>query len=179
MKGVRGVIGVLGLVVLAGGIGGCACSKCRASADAPRHLAEPEDARDEVWDVLDALHAKAAEGAFDAYFDLYAPDAVFLGTDATERWTLTQFMDYSRPHLVPGRGWTYTLIGAKRFITLSADGRTAWFDEALMNAKLGECRGTGVLVLTDRGWKISQYNLTMPVPNAMIERVASEIRSQD
>jgi ketosteroid isomerase-like protein len=36
-------------------------------------------------EVLDALHARASAADFDGYFELYTDDAVFLGTDATER----------------------------------------------------------------------------------------------
>ena len=38
---------------------------------------------------------------------LYAPDAVFIGTDAGERWTIDEFEAYAEPHFSAGRGWTY------------------------------------------------------------------------
>ena len=44
------------------------------------------DAQDESRRIaltLDALHAAAAKADGAAYFQLFAPDAVFLGTDAT------------------------------------------------------------------------------------------------
>ena len=50
----------------------------------------------------------------------------------------------------------------------------AWFDEQLENAKLGVCRGSGVLVKADGAWKIKQYNLTMLVPNEIAEDVAKQ-----
>lgn len=127
--------------------------------------------------TLDTLHAAAARADEAAYFELYTPDAVFLGTDATERWTLDEFKAYAKPHFAAGRGWTYTVI--ERRVTLGPDGQTAWFDERLQNAKLGECRGSGVLVHGDGDrWRIAQYNLTIPIPNELAEEVAGRIRSQ-
>lgn len=159
------------LVLAAAALIGCGSSRLAVSQPLE------SDERDHIWATLDALHDNASKARFDAYFDLYTPDAVFLGTDATERWPLDDFKAYAKPHFDKGTGWTYTLIGARRYITISPGGDVAWFDEALHNATLGECRGSGVLVRTSRGWKIAQYNLTMPVPNDMIEDVAREIQN--
>jgi hypothetical protein len=134
------------------------------------------DATAEVVRVLDALHRAAAEADEAAYFSLYAPEAVFLGTDAGERWTLSEFRDYAHPHFAAGRGWTYTLLDDRRHVTFAPDGTVAWFDEALHNEKYGECRGTGVLRLADGRWRIVQYNLTFPVPNAISGDVVQMIR---
>lgn len=127
-----------------------------------------------VSDVLDALHRAASEADFDAYFGLYAEEFVFLGTDATERWDRAQFMDYARGPFSQGRGWTYTPV--ERHVTVSADGGTAWFDERLENANLGETRGSGVLVRDDGAWRIAQYNLTIPIPNDLAREVVARIR---
>ena len=45
------------------------------------------------------------------------------------------------------------------------------FDEKLTNAAYGEVRGSGVLRLTDEGWKIEQYVLSFSVPNDRAEQV--------
>jgi ketosteroid isomerase-like protein len=37
--------------------------------------------------LLDSWHKAAAEAKFDAYFDKMTEDAVFIGTDATEKQT--------------------------------------------------------------------------------------------
>ena len=130
--------------------------------------------RGEVSATLDALHEAASEADFDRYFSLYAGEAVFLGTDATERWTREEFMDYTRARFDTGTGWTYHML--ERHIAIAPGGRTAWFDERLENANLGETRGSGVLVMEDGGWKIAQYNLTIPIPNEMAREVAQRIR---
>ena len=138
-------------------------------------LAGQGDAPDAVSAVLDALHEAASEADFDRYFSLYAAEAVFLGTDATERWTREGFMDYARPHFDAGRGWTYRMI--ERHISIAPGGRTAWFDERLDNAGLGETRGSGVLVIEDGSWKVAQYNLTIPIPNEVAGDVVRTIRA--
>jgi dienelactone hydrolase len=141
--------------------------------DEARSHQSPEEA--EAAAVLDSLHAAAADADFERYFDLFAPGAVFLGTDASERWTVDQFKAYARPHFENGEGWTYTV--KERHISLSEDGAVAWFDEALENAKLGACRGSGVLVRRDGTWKVAQYNLSIPIPNEVSDRVVRVIKA--
>ncbi|MYA32478.1 MAG: nuclear transport factor 2 family protein [Gemmatimonadales bacterium] len=146
-----------------------------ASASPVTPLAGQADARAEVSAVLDALHEAASEADFDRYFSLYAGEAVFLGTDATERWTREEFMDYTRVRFDTGTGWTYHML--ERHVAIAPGGRTAWFDERLENANLGETRGSGVLVMEHGSWKIAQYNLTIPIPNEMAREVAQRIRA--
>ena len=146
-----------------------------ASLPAAAPLAGQGDAPDEVSAVLDALHEAASEADFDRYFGLYAAEAVFLGTDATERWTREEFMDYARPHFDAGTGWTYRML--ERHVSIAPGGRTAWFDERLDNDGLGETRGSGVLVMEDGSWKIAQYNLTIPIPNEVAGDVVRTIRA--
>ena len=76
--------------------------------------------------VLDNIHKYASEANFEGYFDLYTEGAIFLGTDATERWTISEFKGYARPAFDRGSGWTYVMT--ERNIYLSPDGNTAWFD---------------------------------------------------
>ena len=134
----------------------------------------PEE-RQNVFKVLDQLHEYAAKADGAKYFELFAPQAVFLGTDATERWTLDEFKAYAMKRFETGTGWTYTLVPDKRFATFAGD--VAWFDELLENAKYGTCRGTGVLRKIDGEWKVEQYNLTFTVPNDAAEEVVKVIRS--
>jgi ketosteroid isomerase-like protein len=124
--------------------------------------------------VLDELHAYAAAADGDAYFDLFTKEAVFLGTDATERWTLPEFRAYAEPYFARGQGWTYLVRAREIFVDSSGD--TAWFDERLDNEKYGEVRGTGVLVRRGAGWKIAQYNLAFPVPNELAPDLVERIR---
>ncbi len=125
--------------------------------------------------VLNDFHAAAAVADEVRYFGHLAPGSVFLGTDATERWTKSEFRAFVHPYFARGQGWTYTPV--RRYVSLAADGKTAWFDEALDSASYGECRGSGALQLHADGWKIEQYNLTFLIPNEIAKQVVAQIRA--
>ncbi|MDO9222943.1 MAG: nuclear transport factor 2 family protein [Caulobacter sp.] len=140
----------------------------------PAHAATPEQ---DIAAVLDALHAAAAKADGPAYFALYTPDAVYIGTDASERWSLAEFRGYAMPYFNKGQGWTY--VPRERHITLApiACRCVAWFDELLDSQSYGTSRGTGTLVLTPQGWKVSQYALTFPIPNDLAKDMTTSIKA--
>ena len=125
--------------------------------------------------LIDGLHQDAHEGNFHTYFDRYTPDAVFLGTDKSERWTIDQFKVYAEPAFEDGHGWTYSV----KERNWEGEGSTRWFDEVLLNEKLGHCRGTGVVRLIDGEWKIAHYALTMLVPNEIAAEVGAQTQRAD
>ena len=133
--------------------------------------------RKAVTSTLDALHLYAHEADGKKYFSLYSDNAVFIGTDATERWPIEEFKTYAIARFKTGKGWTYT--PTSRYIYFNENRDTAWFDEAVVNAKYGECRGTGVLQKIGGEWKISHYNLTVPVPNDLLVEVVEMIKGQE
>jgi len=139
--------------------------------------AQPPDgifATGAVGSTLDAFHGAAASADEEKYFSLLTPDAVFLGTDPGERWTRDEFRKWAHPYFASGKGWTYK--STARWISFAPDRRVAWFDEVLQNASYGTCRGSGVLVQqADGSWKISQYNLSIPIPNALADEVVKII----
>ncbi|WP_292082593.1 MULTISPECIES: nuclear transport factor 2 family protein [unclassified Brevundimonas] len=127
--------------------------------------------------TLDAMHAAASKADGEAYFATFTTDGRFIGTDATERWTLPEFRAYAMPYFSQGKGWTYRPV--TRTVTIAAiDCRcVAWFDEVLDNDAYGTTRGSGVLRLTDDGWKIEQYVLSFPVPNDKARAVVGVIKA--
>ncbi|WP_374387332.1 nuclear transport factor 2 family protein [Brevundimonas sp.] len=144
-------------------------------------LASTQPALDPVSEaeaVIDRMHAAAARADGPAYFALFTPDARFIGTDATERWTLDAFKAYAQPHFSRGQGWTYR--PHDRVATLApGDCRcVVWFDELLDNDAYGLTRGSGVLRLTADGWKIEQYVLSMPIPNDKARAVVDLIQAE-
>jgi ketosteroid isomerase-like protein len=130
----------------------------------------------EVNRTLDRFHQAAADADAKTYFGLFSENGVFIGTDASERWTKAEFQAYAAPHFSKGKGWTYS--PKSRHVGVSPKGDYGWFDEILENKHYGTCRGSGVLVWEKDGWKISQYHLTIPIPNALAKNVVSLIRDQ-
>ncbi len=130
-----------------------------------------------VSSVLDDLHLAASEANGDKYFGCFSEDAVFFGTDATERWTIKEFRAYAEKRFNQGKGWTYHVT--ERNIFFADDQKTAWFDERLNNENFGDCRGTGVLEKQENGWKIAQYNLAVPIPNDLAKEIVQMIRAHD
>ncbi len=132
--------------------------------------------RAEVDEVMDAWHKAAADANFEKYFDYFESDSsIFMGTDATERWTVAVFKPWSKPFFDRGKAWNFTAV--KRYVFFSEDGKTAWFDEELDTPNLGPSRGTGVLNKTENGWKIAHYNLTVPIPNELTDEFIPKIDS--
>ena len=125
--------------------------------------------------LLDGLHQDAHEGNFETYFARYTSDAIFLGTDKTERWTVEEFKAYAEPAFADGNGWTYSV--AER--NWEGEGDMRWFDEILFNERLGHCRGTGVVKKINNEWKILHYALTMLVPNEIAEEVGAQTKEAD
>jgi ketosteroid isomerase-like protein len=147
--------GLLGLVAACG------------EADAPSET--------DVSATLDAFHEAASEADGETYFSLFAENGVFLGTDKSERWPVEAFQAYADPIFSEGRGWTYVMY--ERHVDFAPDGKTAWFDELLQNKSYGTSRGTGVLIKTSKGWKITQYHLTFPIPNALAGEFTKQIKA--
>jgi hypothetical protein len=138
-------------------------------------LQAPLAPKDQVARVLDDWHDAAAKADEKRYFDHLATDSIFMGTDATERWTKEEFRRYAKPHFDKGKAWSFK--ASKRFITLARDERLAWFDEELDTPNLGPARGSGVLVLDGGKWKIVHYNLSVPIPNDVFKDVRKVIDS--
>jgi hypothetical protein len=96
---------------------------------------------------------------------------VYLGTDASERWTLPEFRAFCEPYFARGQGWSYE--PRRRHVTVRGD--LAWFDEELWNETYGRCRGTGVLRRDGGTWHIVHYSLTLLVPNELAREVVEVI----
>lgn len=133
--------------------------------------------KDQVGKTLDKFHDAAAKADGATYFSLFAPEGVFLGTDATERWSVDEFKKYAEPHFSKGKGWKY--LSLKRSIDFSPKKDLAWFDEILKNENYGICRGSGILRKIGNDWKIAQYHLTIPVPNSLAKVVVKMITEEE
>ena len=127
-----------------------------------------------VNDVLDAWHLAAARADEASYFEALAEHAVFLGTDATERWDKAAFQAFAHPFFAKGRAWSFKAV--RRTIAFTRDG-VAYFDEDLDTPTMGPCRGSGVLEKQGGAWRILQYNLTLPIPNPLMKEIHGRIET--
>ena len=121
------------------------------------------DLKSKVNHTLDDWHKAASEANFANYFDAMTSDAIFIGTDATENWTKSDFQSYAKPYFDKGKAWSF--VALERNVYFNSDKTVVWFDE-LLDTQMKICRGSGVLVLQKGKWKIQHYVLSMTIPNA-------------
>src|SRR5215471_7908283 len=88
-------------------------SRCRAPVANP-------SAETAIGAMLDQWHAAAARADETAYFSHFAKDAVFLGTDATERWDVAAFRVYAHPYFAKGKAWSFRAV--RRAVTVAPSG---------------------------------------------------------
>ncbi len=118
--------------------------------------------------LLDDLNVLAANAEFEKYFECFAEESQYIGTDATEVWTKKEFKDWSKPYFDKKTTWNFKSL--KRNIFFSKDGYYAWFDE-ILDTQMKICRGSGVVEKINGKWKIRQYVLSVTVPNDVVEEV--------
>jgi ketosteroid isomerase-like protein len=127
---------------------------------------KPEDLPKFLDEMISKWHRAAATADEDTFFGMMTPDAVYIGTDTTERWLRDTFRTWSAFAFEREVAWDFT--ASQRNVNLSKDGNTAWWDELLVTW-MGPCRATGVLTDTAEGWKITHYQLSVTVPNDLIK----------
>ena len=97
----------------------------------------------------------------------FSTTAIYIGTDIAERWTVNEFKNFAKPYFDKGTAWDFKKT--RRNITMASfSNNLAWFDEDL-ETWMGPCRGSGIAVLTETGWKIQHYVLSVAVPNDKIQ----------
>lgn len=131
-------------------------SDTRRTDDCNQEMKSPID------QLLDDWHQAASVADEVAYFGAIADDGIFMGTDATEVWDKSTFQSKTAQSFNNQSAWNFKPVS--RTVTMYEDGNLAWFEETL-DTWMGPCRGSGVVALTDDGWKIKQYNLAALVPN--------------
>jgi hypothetical protein len=121
---------------------------------------------------IDEWHDDAAHSRV-RYFDKMAPGAIYIGTDKTERWTRDELKEWSKKFFQRPSAWAFTAI--KRNVSFSADKRFIWFDEQL-NTQMGVCQASGVIERTPNGLQILHYQLSLAVPNELVDHFTETIR---
>ncbi|GEN76716.1 hypothetical protein CHA01nite_24560 [Chryseobacterium hagamense] len=130
-----------------------------------------ENEKTAIGTMLDSFNVAAAKADFDTYFNYFADESAFIGTDATEVWDKKAFKAWAKPYFDKKSTWNFTSL--KRNIYFSKDGKLAWFDE-LLDTQMKICRGSGVVEKINGQWKIRQYVLSMTVPNEVVDKVVAE-----
>jgi hypothetical protein len=141
----------------------CLFITCQSSAQKPTKSA---DVTGEIKSILDNWHLAATNANADQFFGAMSENSIYIGTDATERWTKQEFKAFAEPYFKRGKAWDFKPYD--RDIHISADGKHVWFSE-LLQTWMGVCRGSGILSKTTEGWKIDQYHLSVTVPNDVIK----------
>ena len=118
----------------------------------------------------------AATKADTSFFDYLDSNAIYIGTDASERWTRSEFEVFALPYFRKGKAWEFKTIERKVYLTDIDD--IAWFDETL-DTWMGVCRSSGVVRKMKNGeWKIKHYHLSCTVPNDKIKQFIDLIKEE-
>jgi nucleoside-specific outer membrane channel protein Tsx len=125
----------------------------------------PANTNKNVADFIDQWHQAASDANLDLYFDMMSENAIYIGTDASERWTKKEFYNFCEPFFTKGKTWDFKAFN--RQIYFSEDKQTLWFDE-LLNTWMGICRGSGVIEKINGELKISHYHLSVTLKNEKV-----------
>ena len=135
--------------------------------------------------LLDRWHRAAATADSATFFGTMSADAVYLGTDAAERWTRDSMARWAAPYFRRDTAWAFTPLHREWYF--ADDGRTAWFEEHLDSPHMGVVRGSGVatrvresgaLSGVGSAWELRHYNLALAVPNERMDAVQEAMRVQ-
>jgi hypothetical protein len=130
--------------------------------------------KNDIDTFIDNWHLAATNADQKSFFGAMDDESVYIGTDATERWTKNEFLNFAKPHFEKGKAWDFKAYD--RNVHISQDGKYVWFSE-LLTTWMGVCRGSGVLSKTSEGWKIKQYHLSVTVPNDTIKDFISLVEN--
>ncbi|NAS31911.1 hypothetical protein GTQ40_13070 [Flavobacteriaceae bacterium R38] len=139
--------------------------------------AQESEEKKAISEVLNSWHKAAADANFKVYFEKMTPNGIFIGTDATENWTIDEFKAFAKPYFDRGSTWNFTAIDRNIFLDASSK-NIAWFDE-LLNTQMELCRGSGVMKKVNGEWKIAHYVLSMAIPNENITEIVAIKKERD
>ncbi len=120
----------------------------------------------EINQLLDNWHQAASVADEDTFFGSMTEDSHYIGTDENEDWTRDEMKQWAKQFFNKDSAWDFKK--KERHIYSYTNGKLAWFDETL-DTWMGVCRGSGVVILTENGWKIQHYVLSVAVPNDKID----------
>ncbi len=126
------------------------------------------DPRDEaINQLMDNWHHAAATGDEVVFFKTLGPESIYIGTDASERWTKKEFESFALKYFERDTAWAFQPL--ERKIYYSKKGDVAWFNETL-DTWMDVCRGSGILEKNANGnWILQHYHLAIAVPNEKVK----------
>ena len=120
----------------------------------------------DIESLLNQWHQAAAEADEAVFFGSMLEGGIYIGTDASERWTREEMLSLLGKYFERDSAWDFKTI--ERNITMAGDNRLAWFDE-LLDTWMGTCRASGVVQLIEGDWRISHYHLSIAVSNDVVD----------
>ncbi|WP_369048411.1 nuclear transport factor 2 family protein [Tenacibaculum sp. UWU-22] len=141
-----------------------------------KHTFNKQKEKNTINTLLNNWHSNAANADYDNYFSKMDSDAVFIGTDASENWSKTEFEKFSKPYFDKKKTWHFKPL--ERNIYFNTTKKIAWFDE-LLKTHMGISRGSGVLEKTHDVWKIKHYVLSITIPNDNVKEITQINRKKD
>ena len=131
----------------------------------------------DVAAALDALHKAEREGDLEKFLNAFAAEGIFLGTDASEAWTVEDLRRDLGERFATKGGWTFEIN--ERAIGVSDDGRAAWFKEIVHYVRSDYIlRPTGTMIKRDGRWQIAQLHMGIPIPNQMFPPLLQAFHAQ-
>lgn len=116
--------------------------------------------------LINAWHHAASKGDEEKFFGAMTEDAIYIGTDPTERWKRDELKAWSKKYFDEETAWDFKPLS--RTIEIGDSDTMAWFDE-LLDTWMGTCRSTGILKKVDDQWKIIYYHLSVALPNDQLD----------
>lgn len=124
---------------------------------------------------MDAWHRAAATADENVFFGSMAEDAIYLGTDASERWLRDELKAWSAEYFKRDKAWDFKPYD--RQLYWSDNQRVVWFEE-MLDTWMGTCRGSGVLMRQGDSWVLKHYDLAVMVPNDVIRDFIQLVEKQ-
>lgn len=126
--------------------------------------------------LLDQWHLAATNANGSAFFEFMDSDCIYIGTDASERWSKKEFVKFAKPYFDKGKAWDFIPIERKFYF--SGNKKITWFNETL-NTWMGICRSSGVVEKSAGKWKLKHYHLSVTVPNEKIKEFIKLVEKED
>lgn len=135
-----------------------------------RAQSEATDSKDQqeirLNQFMDTWHRAAAKANAEVFFGMMSEDAVYIGTDKTERWLRDELREWASGAFARESAWTFK--ATKRNWQIHAENQFAICDE-LLETWMGPCRSTAVLSWNGDSWQIIHYQLSVTIDNNKIE----------